>query len=300
MPVRCSRASRFILRGLLATALVFPATTSSGQKPAPAAPTPPGTAPRGRILLLPRTLVSGERATLAVLDVNGRLTPGAKIVFSNGDRLTTDKTGRALFVAPLDLGTIYGSIAGRPGQVPTNILSRADNLSTTISVNSIPQIASLTDRFEIEGRGFCGGADANQINISGEPAFILAASPTALVVLPPPTLPPGRASVDLSCAKQNGPPLEVVFVSLELQADNSPLTPGVRRSLSVRVRGSRGQVNLEAINLAPDIAELVGGNPLRISSSGGANNQAHCEVVGLKRGSFLISIHLLTPSSHPN
>ena len=66
-----------------------------------------------RILLLPRRIVSGERATLAVLDVNGRLTPGVTVNFSNGDRLTTDQTGRALFVAPLNPGVIFGSIAGR-------------------------------------------------------------------------------------------------------------------------------------------------------------------------------------------
>jgi len=41
-----------------------------------------------RILLSPRRIVSGERATLAVLDVNGRLTPGVAVNFSNGDRLT--------------------------------------------------------------------------------------------------------------------------------------------------------------------------------------------------------------------
>jgi len=52
------------------------------------APNPAG----ARILLLPRRIVSGERATLAVLDVNGRLTPGVTVAFSNGDRLTTDQS----------------------------------------------------------------------------------------------------------------------------------------------------------------------------------------------------------------
>ena len=64
------------------------------------APSPAG----ARILLLPRRIVSGERATLAVLDVNGRLTPGVTVNFSNGDRVTTDQTGRGLFVAPSILG----------------------------------------------------------------------------------------------------------------------------------------------------------------------------------------------------
>ena len=258
--------------------------STSAQKP------PPPSAPR--ILVLPRTIVSGDRATLAVLDVNGRLTPGAAVSFSNGDRLTTDATGRALFVAPLTPGVIFGSIAGHEGRVPVTILPPGET-AAAIQVASISKVASITDRFEITGRGFCGDADANQITISGDPALVLASSPTSLVVLPPAELQPGRASVDISCAKRNGPPLEVIFVMLTLEADSSPLAPGVLRRLTVHVRGTTSRVTLEAKNLAPDIAELLGGNPLKASSSGGAENLAHFEVVGRKRGSFLVSIRLL-------
>jgi hypothetical protein len=282
-----------VLRRLCLLAAFLPLFFStSAQKP------PPPSA--GRILLLPRTMVSGDRATLAVLDVNGRLTPSAAVSFSNGDRLTTDATGRALFVAPLTPGVIFGSIAGHEGRVPVTILPPGETAASVIQVESIPKIASITDRFEITGRGFCGDADANQITISGDPALVLASSPTSLVVLPPADLQPGRASVDISCAKRNGPPLEVVFVVLTLEADSSPLAPGVLRRLTVHVRGTTSKVTLEAKNLAPDIAELLGGNPLKASSSGGAENLAHFEVVGRKRGSFLVSIRLLnsTPRAH--
>jgi hypothetical protein len=80
--------------GLLSACLIVGvfAPGASAQQPASAAS-------GARILLLPRRIVSGERVTLAVLDVNGRLTPGVTVNFSNGDRLTTDATGRALFVA---------------------------------------------------------------------------------------------------------------------------------------------------------------------------------------------------------
>src|SRR5213082_3124855 len=132
-----------------------------------------------RMLLLPRRIVSGERATLAVLDVDGRLTPGVTVNFSNGDRLKTDATGRALFVAPLNPGVIFGSIAGRPGQVPTVILSPGGAASDSLEVFSAPRVASLADRFEILGKGFCGDADANQVAIAGQPAMVLASSPTA-------------------------------------------------------------------------------------------------------------------------
>jgi hypothetical protein len=289
----CRPPALLVLRRLRFAAASFPFFFATfAQKPPPSS--------TGRILLLPRTIVSGDRATLAVLDANGRLTPGAAVSFSNGDRITTDATGRALFVAPLTPGVIFGSIVGREGRVPLTILPPGESPTSSIEVESIPKIASITDRFEIAGRGFCGDADANQITVSGDPAFVLASSPASLVVLPPADLQPGRASVDISCAKRNGPPLEVVFIALNLEADSSPLAPGVLRRLTVRVRGTTGKVTLEAKNLAPDIAELLGGNPLKASSSGGAENLAHFEVVGRKHGSFLVSIRLLSSTLRPH
>jgi len=246
-----------------------------------------------RILLLPRRIVSGERATLAVLDVNGRLTPGVTVNFSNGDRLTTDATGRALFVAPLNAGVIFGSIAGRTGRVTTAIVSPSEAASASMEVSSVPRVASLSDRFEILGRGFCGDADANQVSIAGQPAIVLASSPAALMVLPPTELQPGAAAVEVTCAKRQSPPFSVTFVGLELEADSSVLKPGEHRVLTVRARGTTAKIALEARNLAPDIAELSGGNPVRASSSGDAENLAKFEVVGRKNGSFLISIRLV-------
>jgi len=252
-----------------------------------------------RILLLPRRIVSGERATLAVLDVNGRLTPGVTVNFSNRDRLTTDATGRALFVAPLNPGVIYGSIAGRAGRVATAILAPGEAASTSIEVSSAPQFASLTDRFELFGKSFCGDADANEVTIAGQPALVLASSPIALVVLPSPGLHPGSATVGVSCGKRQSPPFSITFAGLELEADSSPLKPGEHRTLTVHVRGTAARIAFVARNLAPDIAELTGGHSVRASSSGGAENLAKFEVVGQRSGSFLISIRLLPSLRSP-
>src|SRR5262250_3397980 len=144
---------------------------------------PPASA--ARILLLPRYIVSGERATLAVLDVNGRLTPDVVVKFSNGDRVTTDATGRALFVAPLNPGVISAGLSGRPGRVYATIMSATEAASPSVDVSNAPRIASLTDRFELSGHGFCGDADANHVTIAGLPALVLASSPMSLLVLPP-------------------------------------------------------------------------------------------------------------------
>jgi hypothetical protein len=276
-----------LLLAVLATILTVPARAQQA---------PPASA--ARILLLPRRVVSGEHATLAVLDVNGRLTPGVSVVFSNGDHLTTDTTGRALFVAPLNLGTISASISGRSGRVYTTIISPTEAASPTIEVSAAPRIASVSDRFEVAGRGFCGDADANRILVAGQAALVVASSPMSLLVLPPADLDPGTASVQASCAKRDAPAFSVKFVALTLEADSSPLAPGDHRELTVRVRGTTSKVPLEARNLAPDIAELSGGNPARVASTGGEDNAAQFQLVGRQKGSFVVSIRLL-PAQNP-
>jgi hypothetical protein len=164
--------------------------------------TPPPPSPSAaRMLLLPRRIVSGERATLAVLDISGRLTPGVKVSFSNGDRFTTDATSRALFVALLDPGVIFASIEGRAGRVATAILTPKEAATASIEISAAPQVATMTDRFEVSGRGFCGDADANQVSVAGQPALVLASSPTSLVILPPVELKPGPAAVKISRVK---------------------------------------------------------------------------------------------------
>jgi hypothetical protein len=266
----------------------------------PASAQQPPAASAARILLLPRRIVSGERATLAVLDVNGRLTPGVGVKFSNGDRLTTDATGRALFVAPLNPGVISAVISGRPGRVYTTILNPTEVAApASLQVSLAPRIASLSDRFEVSGSGFCGDADANQVTIGGQSALVLASSPTSLDVLPPSNLDPGAASVEVSCAKRSAPAFSVKFVALTLEADSSALAPGDHRTLTVRVQGTSMKVPLEAHNLAPDIADLSGGNPARVTSSGGGDNLAKFQFVGRQKGSFVVSIRLLPTQAAP-
>jgi len=275
----------------IAVGLAWLGVSVTGQQAPPAS--------GARILLLPRKIVSGDRATLAVLDMNGRLTPGVSVAFSNGDHLKTDATGRAMFVAPLNAGVISAGITGRPGKVYTTILNPTEASSETIEIAAAPRFASLSDRFELAGRGFCGDADANRVTLDGKSALVLASSPTALLVLPPLDLVAGEARVEVNCAKRDAQPFTVKFVALSLDADGSPLAPGDHRTLTVRVRGTMSKVSLEARNLAPDVAELSGGNPARVASSGGTENSAEFQLVGKQRGNFVVSIHLLPNQSAP-
>jgi hypothetical protein len=268
-----------------------------GDTPLPAQRAP--AASGARILLLPHKLVSGERATLAVLDIGGRLTPGVIINFSNGDQVTTDATGRALFVAPLNLAHISASIQGRSGRVTSTILAASDIPANTEAVSEAPRIASMADRFELYGHGFCGDADSNHVTIAGLPGLVLASSPGSLTVLPPTDMDAGPAEVTVSCGQKSSEPFTITFVSLELQASNAPLAPGERRMLTVRVRGTAAKVALEAHNLGADVAELTGGASVKATSTGGADNVAAFELVGKKHGAFTVSIRLLSPLSAP-
>ena len=252
-----------------------------------------------RILLLPRKIVAGERSTLAVLDVHGRLTPGVTVVFSNGDKVTTDTTGRALFVAPLNPGVIFASLEGRAGRVTSVILSLVEVPSGSQEVILAPRAATVSDRFEIAGHGFCGDADANKVSIGGVPGLVLASSPAYLAVLPPTDMDPGPARVEVSCGTRKAAAFTVVFVSLELDASGAALAPGEHRELTVRVRGSTAKINLEARNLAPDVTDLQGGATVRAASSGGADNVARFALLGKQHGSFLISIRLVAPLVTP-
>lgn len=249
---------------------------------------------------MPRKLITGERATLAVLDVNGRLTPGVSVRFSDGEKVTTDATGRALFVAPLNPGTFTAGIEGRSGRVSSRVSGPMELPVTLEVVTAAPRVASLSDRFELSGHGFCGDADANHVSIGGMQGLVLASSPASLSVLPPADLEPGAAQVKVSCGEKVADPFTIVFVSLELEgSSNNALAPGEHRSLAVRVRGSTAKLNLEARNLAAEVAEFEGGETVRALSSGGADNVARFELVGKKRGSFTISIRLLAPLSAP-
>src|SRR5258708_11973512 len=77
-------------RWLVLTLLPLIAQHLPAQQPPPAS--------GARILIMPRKIVSGEHASLAVLNVNGRLTPGAIVKFSNANALHPYPTDRPIFV----------------------------------------------------------------------------------------------------------------------------------------------------------------------------------------------------------
>lgn len=296
LPVVYNPIVYFLRSAVLAASLSIAAAAlcpgqAMGQQPAAAA---------ARILLLPRRAASGEPATLAVLDLEGRLTPGVTVVFATGTRVTTDATGRASFLAPSAPGTVFASIEGRPGRAALNIVASAQGAEPSLAVRTAPRFVSLADRFELSGSGFCNVADANRVTVEGRPALVLAASSLSLTILPPEETRPGPAEITVACGNRGATSFTLTIVSLELQASGAHLAPGERRELLVRILGTNEKLTLTARNLAPEIAELAGGNPVRSTSTGGAGNSARFQVLGRARGSFLISIRLVPVYAAPH
>ena len=62
--------------------------------------------------MLPPKLIAGKPATLAVLGVDGRLAEGISVDVGKGQKLKTDKTGRAFFTAPADASVLIASGSG--------------------------------------------------------------------------------------------------------------------------------------------------------------------------------------------
>jgi hypothetical protein len=97
----------------------------------------------------------------------------------------------------------------------------------------------------------------------------------------------------VSCNRGPAGAARITMLVLALEADRSPMQPGQKRTLTVRIHGTNERVTLEARNLAPEIAELTGGNPAKAVSSGGAENVANLPLTGKQHGNVLVSIRLL-------
>jgi hypothetical protein len=237
-------------------------------------------------------MVAGTKATLAVLDSQGRLAPGVVVEFIGGARVTTDSTGRAVFTAPAP-GVLLAHLAGRGGNVPAVVLPAAESGPAGLRVTSYARVVSLSDHFEVSGNGFQGDAGANHVTLGGKAALVAAASTIALVVIPAPGLDAGPAQFTVESDGRSSGPLPVTLVSLELSASKERLAAKESGVLTVRVRGSSEPLVVEVRNLSPDLVALASGAVQQVTTSGGEDNTAEVKMRGLRPGDFLISARLV-------
>jgi hypothetical protein len=162
-----------------------------------------------------------------------------------------------------------------------------------VQVFDYPQVVAVSDRFAIEGSGFRGEADANHTLLGDQPAFVLAASPISLALLPGPHAAIGPTQLLIEVGGRSPGPVPLTLVSFELKATNLRLAEGEKGVLTVRARGTEQRVVIEARNLTPQVVELPRGNTHRLTTSGGPVNSAEIELQGVRLGDFSVSVRLV-------
>jgi hypothetical protein len=264
--------------------------------------TPKTQVPAPRTIILPQRVVASEPASLAVLDASGHLVPNIAVEISGGQKVTTDATGRAMFIAPHEIGVVTAKISGlailTSSPVVTPQDSPAQNSAESppagVRILSYPHFIMLHNRFTIEVSGFRGAAEANSVFLSDQPCLVLASSPVSLVVLPGLHIPLGPVTLRASVEGRDAGPIPVAAVQLEFSGPAEGLNAGGHGNLTVRVRGTEEPLAIEVRNASPRIIQLSHGNVQRVTSSGGEQNIAQAEVKFLAAGDYVVTARLIS------
>lgn len=277
---------------------------------------PKAKSPVARTIILPPKMVAGAAATLAVVNTAGRMAPGAVVELSTGQKVTTDATGRALFMAPLAVGVFTAKISGQKTTALSTVvdapIASAQNsteggaaqlnqhhYSGGLKVEpvpdeiSYPQFLTIHDRFAIEGTGFNGRADGNRVLLEGQPCLVMASSPASLVVLPGLHVPVGPVGLKITVGGNDVGPLPVSLVLLEFSGPIETPNAGSQSSLVLHARGTTRPLSVEVRNGSPGVIQFPHGTVQRLMTSGGEENTAPVELKFLNAGNYTVTARLL-------
>jgi hypothetical protein len=272
--------------------------------------------PAPRTIVMPQQVVVGEQATLAVIDAAGRLMPDVALEISSAQpgvgstwsqpvKVTTDSTGRALFIAPSIPGPFIAKISGTELAAPSVALTREEINAHSASaggvlaiiVNSYPHVLAIRDRFAITGKGFHGAADLNHVFLGDQSCLVIAASPVSLVILPGPHVLAGATHLRVSVDGHDAGRLPVAAVLLEFSAPDQATAAGGDGKLILHVHGTTEPVAVEVHNGSPRTIQLLHGNSLRLKTSGGEENTVPVELKFLSSGDYILTARLVEPDS---
>jgi len=262
--------------------------------------------PAPRLLLLPPELVAGAQATLAVLDSQGRLLPNIAVEFPGGQKVTTDATGRALFKAADQPGTLVAKISGHTISASATVVAAEDpgpraapeGSQRGASVVSYPHFVEIHDRFTLEGSGFRGAADSNHVYLNGDPCLVVASSPVSLVALPGPSVPVGDVNLHVTVAGSDAGQFPVSAVLLEFSGPTEAVNAGSTGKLVLHAHGTTEPLLLEVRNGSPGVIQLSKGNVQHVKTSGGDENIAPVDVKFMTGGNYSVSARLISANSH--
>jgi hypothetical protein len=232
-------------------------------------------------IVLPPRLVAGQPATLAVLGVDGRLAQGITVDLGKGQRVKTDKSGRAFFTAPVDAPVLIATAAGDSAAA----LIDAPAAGPSAQSANVAPVVSQVDRFSVCGSGFRGDVDANRVSINGERAFVLASSPECIVVLASPRALPGPAKLAIEAAGAQWS-ATTTLASLHFDPPLPPLVPEKRSKLALHVQGTDQAVRVWVVNQTPGVLRFLRGERQEVLTSGGPQNSAEIEVQAIATGDF--------------
>ena len=193
-------------------------------------------------IVLPRTLVAGSRATLAVLDASGHLVAGAAVEISGFGEVKTDDAGRATFVAPSGQASFSADLKNGGAQaiaptIPAAAFS-AGGSSSGAQIAYAPSVIAAAEPFEIGGSGFSGDASQDRVAIGAQSALVLAASPASIVALVNSSAIAGDAQLSVTVQGQRAGLRAVTLISLDVAGPPNPLMTGATAEFAVRVTGS--------------------------------------------------------------
>lgn len=262
--------------------------------------------PTAHAIILPQRVVAGAPATLAVLDASGRLTPRVEVEISTGQKVITDATGRALFVAPPEAGALTAKVSGQETTALTTVVVSPNStlpapvvgsLNQSHSALSIPHFLTLHDRFTIDGVGFDGRADANHVWLADHPCLIVASSPLSLVVLPGLHIRIGTLAMRVSVDGRDLGSFQVAAVQLEFVDPTKVPNAGTQSQLVLRAHGTTERLEVEVRNGSPDIVQFVHGNVQRLRTSGGEQNMVPVDLRLLAAGNYVVTAKLVSADS---
>ncbi|HTC65064.1 MAG TPA: hypothetical protein VK709_19640 [Candidatus Saccharimonadales bacterium] len=257
-----------------------------------------------RQIILPPKVVAGAPAMLAVLDSRGRLMPKVEVELSNGQIVTTDITGRALFTAPTQPGPLVAKIESRAITFSTSVISpeniRPREFAGTVAISSYPHVLTLQDRFVLEGSGFRSEADSNHISLNGDSCLVIASSPVSLVVLPGPRGLIGDAQLKVVAGGIDAGSFPVSVVALEFSGPSNAVNAGSTGKLILRARGTTLPLIVEVRNGSPGVIRLSRGNVQRLKTSGGEENIATIDVNFVTDGNYSVTARLISADTRRN